>query len=409
MTRLSPLHFLGSRRLLALLALLGTGLVLLATSRYGAGLASDSVGYIATARNLMAGSGLLLYDGTPLLAQPPLFPALLALAGGLIKTDPLLLVSAVNALLFGLIVYFGGILAFRCLSGYPIFAFIGTLAILVSVPLFTVSIIAWSEPLFILFVVLSLLFADSYLEKNDKVSLTLLSISVALSFLTRYIGAVLVIWAAVIVMATFRGSFKIRMAHLVVFAMAPAVSIGTWLVRNYLVSGTPLGPRASSVHTLSRIPARMKNLVSWYVPSIVPGLGPILMALGAALLLLRRYAQGNIGKRRNFSASAATNGSHDLSCHCLHPGSDDIVHNYQLRCNRQSTFVSHLRSSNFAVAHPRPNFGRSIWQVDLSQERERLRDYWPGHLADIPSSSNSAEHSEAAGKRKWLWRNFLER
>lgn len=93
---------------LVLLALVGAILILLSTSRYGAGLSPDSVGYIGTARNLITGAGFISYGGSPTVEWPPLYPALLALVGGTFETDPLLLANVVNALIFGLIVYVGG-------------------------------------------------------------------------------------------------------------------------------------------------------------------------------------------------------------------------------------------------------------------------------------------------------------
>ena len=59
---------------LVFFALLGVILVFLSTSRYGAGLSPDSVGYISIARNLITGAGFTSYDGSPLIVQPPLFP-----------------------------------------------------------------------------------------------------------------------------------------------------------------------------------------------------------------------------------------------------------------------------------------------------------------------------------------------
>ncbi|MFA6234263.1 MAG: hypothetical protein WC824_08770, partial [Bacteroidota bacterium] len=81
------------RLLLVLLALLGAALVLISTSNYGAGLTPDSVGYIGAARHIIAGDGVLSFDGHHLVVQPPLYPALLAIVGGLFGMDPLLMIT----------------------------------------------------------------------------------------------------------------------------------------------------------------------------------------------------------------------------------------------------------------------------------------------------------------------------
>src|SRR5260221_14019411 len=50
----------------------------IATARYGAGVASDSVKYLAVAQNLLDGNGLIDHHGSPFLSWPPLYPIFLA-------------------------------------------------------------------------------------------------------------------------------------------------------------------------------------------------------------------------------------------------------------------------------------------------------------------------------------------
>jgi hypothetical protein len=266
------------------LALLAVILVFLPTSRYGAGLSPDSVGYIATARNVMTGAGFTTYDGTPLVVHAPLFSALLALAGKLFNTDPLVLANIVNAFIFGLIVYVGGILVFRYLSSTPIIALMGTLTILASIPLFKVSVMAYSEPLFILFVLLSLLFANSYLERNDVLSLVLFSLSIAFATLTRYVGIVLLPWGISIILIFYHNGLKNRIMHISVFLCLAALPIGLWLLRNYVVANTFLGPHGPSSYTLSQNLTYVFNvLISWYVPAIIADNRFTLILLGMAI------------------------------------------------------------------------------------------------------------------------------
>src|SRR5258706_15257297 len=50
----------------------------IATSRYGAGVSSDSVAYLAVAQNLRDGNGLYDHGGFPLLSRAPLYSMVLA-------------------------------------------------------------------------------------------------------------------------------------------------------------------------------------------------------------------------------------------------------------------------------------------------------------------------------------------
>ncbi len=78
---------------LAFFALLGAILIYLATSNYIVGISADSIAYISTARNLIAGEGFVRFDGNPVLVWPPMYPLLLALIGSVFKIDPLLLAN----------------------------------------------------------------------------------------------------------------------------------------------------------------------------------------------------------------------------------------------------------------------------------------------------------------------------
>ena len=240
------------RLLLSLLAAAGIVMVLFSTSRYGVGLSPDSVHYISLARNLIAGSGFVSFNGNPIVEWPPLYPTLLALAGGIFRTDPLLLASVVNAFIFGLIVYVGGWLTFKHFRPFPVIAITGALATLFSVPLFEVSVMAWSEPLFILFLLLSFIFLDTYLEKKDVASLLFFSMSVTLSCLTRYVGVTLILWGAVTIVIFNHSSLKERISHLSLFILISALPLGVWLIRNYAASSTLAGILPLSKRTLSQ-------------------------------------------------------------------------------------------------------------------------------------------------------------
>ena len=62
---------------LGILGFIGASIVLILTSRHGAGLTPDSAAYIS-ARNLAEGNGFLTYNGLHLVVQPPLYPIMLA-------------------------------------------------------------------------------------------------------------------------------------------------------------------------------------------------------------------------------------------------------------------------------------------------------------------------------------------
>ena len=89
--------------LTAAIAALGAALVLGRVLPFGVRLTPDSAHYIAAARSLLAGEGLLGFDGSP----SPLYPLLLA-AASLGIFDPVVVAGPLNAILFGLTVFVVG-------------------------------------------------------------------------------------------------------------------------------------------------------------------------------------------------------------------------------------------------------------------------------------------------------------
>jgi len=255
------------RLVLVLLAVVGVFFVLFGTSRSGVGLTPDSVGYIATARNLINGFEAVSWDAKPLVVQPPLYPALLASVGYFSGYDPLSCARIVNASLFGLAVYVSGLLFFTYLNLFPALAMMGTVTVLVSAPLLQVSMMAWSEPLYILLVLVSLLLANSYRVTGKSTSLLFLAGSVALASMTRYIGIALIPVGVLLIFFSNHGTLGERASHLLLFLLVSTSPLAAWVVRNYVVSGTLFGPRYPADTTVLQVLERAYHFVrTWYIP-----------------------------------------------------------------------------------------------------------------------------------------------
>jgi hypothetical protein len=258
------------KRLLVLLGVGGLILILLETSRYGAGLVPDSVGYISGAANLAAGLGLVSYDGTPLVGLPPLYPAVLALVSLLLKLDMTASATIVAVVLFGLIVYLSGLLLSRHLSLSPAFALLAAVSFLMSPLLMSISAIAWTEPLFIFLVLLFLLNLETYLARNDVCSFIVIALSAALACLTRYLGVTFILTGVVVIMLFSRKDWRARALSAVCFALISFLPLGLWMIRNFAISGTLFGPRLPSDHTIPQSIEFTSNvLLSWFVPAAI--------------------------------------------------------------------------------------------------------------------------------------------
>ena len=151
---------------LGLLGFTGAGIILLITSRYGAGLTPDSAAYISAARNLAEGNGFLTYNGLHLVVQPPLYSIILAVIKKITLVDPQTSAGYLNAFLFGLIIYLSGLLLLRYLKSF-VLILLGTVSVLISYALVQASLMALSELLFIFLVLLFLYSFGTYQAKRD--------------------------------------------------------------------------------------------------------------------------------------------------------------------------------------------------------------------------------------------------
>ncbi len=250
------------------LSLLATGIILLATSKYGAGLTPDSVGYVALARNLIAGQGYTSIHGTPWVAQPPLFTVLIALISIVVRQDVLHFVHIVNAVLFGGIVYLSGLLADRYFSS-KLLALLATISVLISKPLTYVSTQALTEPLFIILLLLFLIFAWEYLQTSKSMNFFGMAVLAGLASLTRYAGAALIFTGAAIVLFATWPNYKKTIQQIFLFGGVASVPFSGWFVRNWVVVGTILGADQRSsppFYPYFNLIETVETLLSWYLP-----------------------------------------------------------------------------------------------------------------------------------------------
>ena len=265
MTNNSVLSSKNYKFLLISLSIIGISIIYISTIRYGAVISSDSSNYIAIAENFAKGNGLFSFNGEPLLYFPPLYPILLSLSSIILGIDPLFISNGFNAIIFGLIIYVGGVFFLRQFLSSNIFALLGIFAIFSSYILFKSSIMALSEPLFILFVILSLFLFSKYISQNNLKLLVLLSISVSLATLTKYVGVTLIIWGALGILLFSSENLKRRISHSFVFSTISSIPICIWLMNNYIISETLTGPRSSSAfNLLPKLNDLFSTILNWY-------------------------------------------------------------------------------------------------------------------------------------------------
>ena len=251
--------------LIAVLAGLGTAHILVRTATYGAAVTLDSVSFLSTATNFLAGTGWQNHTGWIAVGWPPLFPLLLA-AFGWVGIDPLEAGRWINAAAFGLtILAAGGWLRSNLRSRRLALAATGTIA--ASVPLTHFAAYLLTDALFALFALLALIQLESFLNRKTTY-LTLLQAAActALTALTRYSGVAL-IGAGVLMLLP-----RARLKHTVIFGAVSSMPLLAVLARNWVVSGTLAGSRSDpSGQSLSEgLRQTVAVFNQWLVPPNAP-------------------------------------------------------------------------------------------------------------------------------------------
>ncbi len=254
--------------------------------QFGPGQTPDSAIYDSVAANLLAGSGFVSYDGAQLTLWAPFYAVVLAAIQAITGAGPLFSVPWLNSFLFACIVFFAGILCFRHLES-PLLALFGTLALLVSLPLFEVTLMLWSESLFIALTLLFLILFENYQQHRRWWLLLVAGIVVGLATLTRYVGFVLVPVGVICIWFLTDTSRKTRLRALVLFVVSALVLVGPWLFRNFILTGYFFGGRGVPYVTLIEgINLFFDVTFAWYVADINSKTPLAFLFIGAILGLV---------------------------------------------------------------------------------------------------------------------------
>ena len=276
--KVKNIFFLCSLSIIAIYAILIT----LYSTTKGTGITTDSVRYASAAINLLSGKGLLEFSETahivPLTHYPPGYPLILAAFASLRGKDEVWTTGRyLNVFLFGANSLIIGISVFILSNKNHLLSIICSLIFCCSPSLLYIHSMLWSEPSFIF---VSLLGVSLFLYgfKNKKTDILFLSaLLIALSFLIKYIGLVLVISSmAFLLIHEFPSSRKGKKTFLA-FMSITVFPVIMWLLYAY-IHKTDIEGRAFSFHPSSQLCFRqiMQTLNSWFC--LNTGTGKVFLA-----------------------------------------------------------------------------------------------------------------------------------
>ena len=269
--------------LIAGLAGLGTAHILVRTATYGTAVTSDSILFLSTALNFLAGEGWRDLTGIPLTLYPPLFPLLLA-AFGWVGIEPLEAGRLINAIAFGLtILAAGGWLRSNLRSRGLVLA--ATAAIAASLPLSHWASTIKTDLLFVLLTLLALVQLAAFLNRKTDALLWWAAVFTALAALTRYPGVALIGTGVLVLLPVA------RLRQTLVFGAVSSLPLLAVLAHNWAAIGnlrwaTGYRTDPSGQSLFEGLSQAVKVVCGWVVPRHTPDELAYLLGLAVAAVVL---------------------------------------------------------------------------------------------------------------------------
>jgi hypothetical protein len=281
----------------SILAILLAGV---ATSKYGAGVSSDSTKYLSVSQNLLDGNGLYDHKGGPLLSWPPLYSILIAGLSLLTGLDVFVAGWYFNAFLLGLNLFLSGVILWRVFAEKPLYAYLATLFVFLSISSLRIHANISSDPFYLTLTLGFLVAVDDYIKRRSYRAFAWMILFSILGPLQRYVGLAITVTAEIVILIENRRSIRTLLPDGVILGLASILPIIWWLfVRNLGTYGSLYGVAPQVVDPWMNTSLALTKMLHWFVPYLrflMPVLLRPLIPLGIAALLLallNRQSRGN--------------------------------------------------------------------------------------------------------------------
>ena len=223
-----------------------TGVILAALlSQHGIGISPDSTIYLKAARNFAAGTGYHI-DGLPFMSFPPGYPLFLA-ACALPGADMLFVIRLMHLAILGCNLMLSMWIVSAVTRGSVAAAISAGLLLLSSASILFTHVMAWSEPLFITTVLLSLLMLIYYSRRQSRFILVMLIITIAYGVMTRYIGITLLPPVIAVLLTLHGKSLGWRIRRSIAVSVLSTLPLGSWFLYNASLN-LPFAGRVFGIH-----------------------------------------------------------------------------------------------------------------------------------------------------------------
>ncbi len=259
------------------LAIIALVLCAVATSKYGAGVSSDSTKYLSVAQNLLAGNGLYDHKGAPLLSWPPLYSMILAGLSLLTGLDVFVAGWYFNVFLLGLNIFLSGVIFFRVFREKPFYAYLASLFVLLSISSLRIHANISSDPFYLTLTLGFLIAVDGYIKERSYRAFAWMVLLSALAPLHRYVGLAITATAGIVILIENRRSLRTFFRDGIILGIPSILPIAWWLlVHNVMMYGSLWGLASQPVDVGENISLAFTKMLHWFVPYLT-FLMPILL------------------------------------------------------------------------------------------------------------------------------------
>jgi hypothetical protein len=259
-----------TRAVVLVLALVAASSVVY-TTPWGVGTGFDQGTYIGAARNLLAGRGLSIpwgeASGQPMTQFPPLYPLVLAGVGAF-GADPWQAARYLDVVLRAVDLLLAAGVAWR-IKATPAAPLLAAFLLCCSVHMEFVFGSAWSEPLFLALMLISLALLAEFVVVRSTKLLVACALAAAAALLTRYVGLALVLSGTVVLLWRLDTPMLSRMRFAAIFGGIGLAPLVVWLLRNAAEAPTIAGNRAPGAHAvpIAHFTTGLFTLLDWVMPS----------------------------------------------------------------------------------------------------------------------------------------------
>jgi hypothetical protein len=275
---------------LLVLTVLAIALCGTVTSKYGAGVSSDSTKYLSVAQNLREGNGLIDHKGAPLLSWPPLYSMILAGLSLLTGLDVFVVGWYFNVFLYGLNVFLSGVIFYRIFSEKPLYAYLASLFVFLSISSLRIHSDISSDPFYLTLTLGFLIAVEDYVRKRSYRAFAWMVLFSVLAPLQRYVGLAITVTAEIVILIENRKSIRTLLRDGFILGFLSVLPIAWWLiVHNMIMHGSLWGLESQPVDVGENISLSLTKMLHWFVPYLAV-LMPILtrpwLPLSALALIL---------------------------------------------------------------------------------------------------------------------------